>query len=190
MVELRPSSLVPSFGCSLACAGDQDRDGNADALVGAWQHERGAEIWPVARATKIGPVPPTPHSESAYSSLGLGAVVDALDDLDGDSLPEFLVSCPSSATPSAFEVRSARQPRVLSAPAAELCATESSHIGVLARNVGDLDGDACADVLVGGATWRGAIPGVAALVSGRNGSVLRVWSRRSRHGGERDEPLR
>jgi hypothetical protein len=88
------------FGRSFAPLGDLDGDGRSDFAVGAWRSRRGG---PLAGAVTIHAGGAAPGAvigrvTGGLARTGFGFCVAPLSDLDGDSIPELIVTAPHDAS--------------------------------------------------------------------------------------------
>lgn len=136
----------------LACAGDIDRDGVPDVL--AVFYTRALTSWSI------------PAEERAFDCVlvsgkdgkkihswreemdGVGQIMEAtgLSDLDGDGVPEFVISRSIESSPPRSRVR------IYSGKTRTLLAELTSpgwSFGICVRSIGDLDGDKVPELLVG-----------------------------------------
>lgn len=166
-----------SFGSAVASAGDLDRDGHADVLVGA------------TNADALGP-----DSGQAYVFSGrtyalirtlqaggdgdlFGSATDSTGDLDRDKVPDLVVGAQDAGADrrGAAYVFSGKHGKLLfriDAPA-----TGEEFGSFFAAGVGDLNGDRIPDVYVGDYSDNalGADSGRAAVYSGKDGRQLHEW---------------
>ena len=173
-----PTPRTGDFGSSLAFVGDVDGDGRDDFLVSSagWEGGPVGALWLFSGATR----------ELIYEVKAGGmdqhfaGTIRALGDLDGDGIREWALIRPLSGETEiagGVVVRSG-------ASGGTLLTLSSRNLGLeLCEDIedaGDLNGDGCPDLLVGGCDVTHA-RGVSApiyrrftfMVSGRNGSVLR-----------------
>jgi len=180
-VLLEASSRVPDdrFGASVDLAGDIDRDGTIDVLVGcpldAASDVRSGSVSLVSGKTgsELRRLPGT----RAFGEFGRG--VAGVGDLDGDGAPEIVVSEPGPA-PAA---------RAGGAPGRVLCLSSAEEGGIVWQQRGasaeerfgaclarlpDLDGDGIDDLAVGapGARPAAEVTGRVLVLSGADGRLL------------------
>jgi hypothetical protein len=88
------------FGRSVASLGDLDGDGRGDFVVGAWRSRRGGPFGGAATVHSSGAAPgSTPGAvigrvTGGLARTGLGFCVAPMSDLDGDGVPELIVTAP------------------------------------------------------------------------------------------------
>ncbi|MEM7354474.1 MAG: integrin alpha [Acidobacteriota bacterium] len=138
------------FGFAVDFAGDLDRDGHADLVVGAPATEGsgrvdlisgrdGSVLWRFVQP----------------EAIDLGASVAGLDDLDGDGRPELAVSAIASRRLASLSQMPAGEAYVLSGADGARLRTLRPNRGrghfafVDLRHAGDLDGDGVGDLFVG-----------------------------------------
>ncbi len=103
--------------------------------------------------------------------ISFGAVVRHVGDVDGDGRPDVLVTAPMAFDGSAGIYSSATMKFVRALSPNQ---SRSSHFGVSAAVLGDLDGDGHAEIAIGAATIRarGAFHGVLYVHSAATGAEL------------------
>ena len=169
LLRLSSPNGEPSFGIAVARVEDSDADGTEDVLVGTegrgtdtpgvayvFSGDDGSEL--AAAGSPDGP------------AVGFAAAVDNLDDLDGDGAPEALVGAPLVTVGEAAETGRAYAYSVSGTAArvvtyANPADASGARFGRAVSRIGDLDGDAVADVIVG------AVARVYVL-SGASGELL------------------
>jgi FG-GAP-like repeat/FG-GAP repeat len=166
------------FGATVAGAGDVDRDGRADVLVGAPLNDGGG-----------------PDSGRAYVFSGrtyelirkldagdegdlFGSATDWTPDLNGDGRPELVVGAQNAGPTTGgkayvFSGRNGRRLFTITPPAS---AVEFGSFFV--AGVGDVNGDGTGDVYAADYADGSLGPGTgrAAVHSGADGSELRSWT--------------
>jgi hypothetical protein len=167
-----------AFGDSVAAAGDVDGDGYADVVVGAW----GAWLPPNPLAAGSAHVYSGATGVLLNSFTGstvgdhLGYSVSGAVDYDGDGLDDVLVGATQDDTGGygyvkVYSVLSGATIRTIPGMAAP-----SSPVGLFGRAiavVGDVDGDAVPDLIIGNPnSWNCQAGGAATVHSGANGSLL------------------
>ncbi len=163
---------VGLFGTALAALGDLDGDEAADLAIGAPQEgalEVG-RVYVVSGAT--GAVRATLASPQPVNRGAFGAVIAALEDVDGDGARDLAVVDPSADRVLLFSGRMGTPLRALTSPPAYPLAL--TYRAVLA-GVPDVDGDGAGDLAVGndGDTFDGSPdPGAVYLFSGATGAFL------------------
>jgi len=150
------------FGWIARNLGDVDGDGVADFVTSAPTHGAGGRVY--AYSTKSGKL-----LWSADGSGGdqLGTGVEGAGDTNKDGIPDVIASAPGGG--KAF-VYSGRDGRVLQSFHAEQA---GEQFGQHSSGAGDVDGDGCADVIIG-APANGA--GHAYVYSGKDGKLLLTLS--------------
>ncbi|HEV8111359.1 MAG TPA: integrin alpha [Planctomycetota bacterium] len=164
---------VPSFGESIAGAGDVDGDGFPDILVGApmagYSHTEGTVYLRSGRDGAFMRAIPglVPHSQ-------FGAAIVPVGDLDHDGVLDFLVGAPRDDTMGPFagsawllSGRFASTLHVFRGQAGE-------EFGSFVSSGVDLDGDGVPDLAVGAPTAGagGTLSGAVRVYSGRNYALL------------------
>jgi hypothetical protein len=166
------------FGESVAMLGDIDADGICDVAVGSWHpiptEEGAVYVYSGASRTLIRRI----DGAQAYELLGYSLA--ALNDIDGDGVPDLAIGAPwwfepggwdggrvcvySGATGSLVWYQPAQGPQ---------CA-----FGGSIANVGDIDGDSVDDFVAGAPnfdTLAHIYAGAAYVFSGKTGAILYTW---------------
>lgn len=159
------------FGYAVQLLGDVDGDDVSDWCVGAPGGVADArdgfvELLSGRDQTVIGRV--------REPAVAFGVALAALGDVDGDGVPDFAVGVPpivQNATPQGHvSIYSGRTRERLREQRNDI---PGVWFGASLAAVGDVDGDGCADLLVGG-NYGGAA-GLVRLYSGRAGVALHEW---------------
>jgi len=158
-------------GWALAGPGDVNGDGRADLLVGVPEHDGGGED---AGAAVL--VLRAPLGEVALESVGetftgaapgdgAGRVLAGPGDVDGDGLADLLIGAPSASglvagAGATWLVKSATGGSLADADVVIAGTNAGDALGSALTDVGDLDGDGLADLLVAGAdrVWLFSAP--------------------------------
>ncbi|MFN8061542.1 MAG: FG-GAP-like repeat-containing protein [Vicinamibacterales bacterium] len=167
LAEWRGEAAGDQFGWIARNLGDVDGDGIADVVTSAPSHASAGEnagrvyVYSSRSGQRLWHVDGKPGDQ-----LGLG--VEAAGDTNGDGVPDVIASAPGSER--AF-IYSGRDGRLLQTLHGE---TEKEGFGSHTAGVGDLDGDRCADVIVGAPSGQshGVATGRAYVFSGKDGRVL------------------
>jgi hypothetical protein len=163
------------FGTCIAAAGDVDRDGYADIIIGAWGADRGGQNTGAAsvHSGRDGRVLLSWAGDSAGDSFG-GAVAGGRD-VDRDGYPDLLVGAffddangLESGTVYLFSGRDGRQLRAWHGDDAR------DKFGCCVAFVTDLNRDGQEDIAVGALEDEGTgfNSGSVTVFSGRDGAVL------------------
>ncbi len=161
------------LGAAVSGAGDQDRDGHADLLLGRPAGSvslRGAAFLYSGASGQLLRQFSNPPGDSS-----LGESLAVLDDLDGDGLPELLIGDPTADTAGLNMAGSA----LLYSGAGPLLRrydgpTGVAWLGQAVAAAGDVDDDGVGDFLLG-APGASVLIGAAFLHSGADGRLLRRW---------------
>jgi tRNA A-37 threonylcarbamoyl transferase component Bud32 len=165
-------------GIAVAAVGDLDGDGLADLAVGC-PHRQGGPGLVVVMSPRTGAVLrelPAPGGEP-----GFGRILVSLPDVDGDGRFDLAIS---DAAVSNSRTRYQPQVWVIGSKTGTAvwrrAAIDSDpSFGSALAAVADLDGDACADVLIGAPNSGVGQCGLVLACSGRDGHVLRTVTGRS-----------
>ncbi len=168
--EWRGEAPNDQFGWIARNIGDVDGDGINDIVTSAPTHGKGDSHSGRIYVYSIGGHRLLWTADgNAGDELGTG--VEAAGDTNGDGIPDVVASGPSAR--GIARIYSGRDGRVLR----EFHAVSPEEMfGNHISGVGDVDGDGCADVLVGspGKDGEAKSPGHAYLYSGRTGALLRT----------------
>lgn len=166
------------FGAAVASAGDVDRDGHADVLVGATMNDGGGQDSGRAYVFSGRTYKLIRKLDAGDEGDLFGSATDWTSDLNGDGRPELIVGA-QNAGPTlggrayVFSGRSGSLLFTMTPPAS---AAEFGSFFV--AGVGDVNGDGTADVY--GADYAdgslGPGTGRAAVYSGIDGTELRSWT--------------
>ncbi len=158
--------LAPSFGQSVASAGDVNGDGHADVIVGAPFYNAGEEdegaafvfLGGIGGVASVGAGAAHARLESDQVDAELGAAVASTGDVNGDGYADVIVGAPFYANGESNEgaafVFLGGATGVSSAnPAAAFAQLEGNQVaaqsGFSAASAGDVNDDGFADVVVG-----------------------------------------
>jgi hypothetical protein len=184
LATLQPATPSPVFGLSLASSGDLDGDGRADLWVGeplanfyacplvtpglqAWTSQGWRALLRIESS----------HTNDGYTDRRFGAVLVAIDDVDGDRVRDLVATVPDSFGGDACVISGRGQ--ILRRFSFGPDFLDVSNLGMSACVVGDLDRDGAREVVLSGAQWRGCLVGVASVVSPKKGTTLRSFTRAS-----------
>ena len=166
------------FGAAVAGAGDVNRDGHADILVGATMNDGGGRDSGRAYVFSGRTYKLIRKLDAGDEGDLFGSATDWTPDLDGDGRPELIVGAQNAGptTGGKAYVFSGRNGRPLFTIAPLASAVEFGSFFV--AGVGDVNGDGTGDVY--GADYAdgslGPGTGRAAVNSGADGSELRSWT--------------
>jgi len=161
-----------AFGNAVAAAGDVDRDGVPDLLVGAFGQGESGQAF--VFSGKTGKMLYTLQAPRRQSGAGFGWAVAALGDLTGDGISELAVGAfaqEGRGRVFVFNGQTGKLLRTLAPPSP----VDSVAFGWSVAAAGDLDQDGAPDILVGAPyTPVGArsVQGRVFAFSGRTGELL------------------
>lgn len=182
LLHLAGQQLGDTFGAAVAGAGDVNRDGHADLLVGAPGGLHGTDR--IGRAYVFSGRNGALLRVLSSGAVGdrFGAATDWTADVNGDHLPDQIVGAPDTGAggrPGAAYVFSGRDGRLLRTIAAGPSGVDLGWFFV--AGVGDVNGDRVPDIyagdfddVAGGLDASGNPAGRAAVYSGTDGHEL--WS--------------
>ena len=156
-----------SFGSAVSSAGDVNRDGRPDLLVGAPTHAGGGMAFVYSGRTfkLLYRIPPPDATRTSF-----GAGTGTTDDVNGDRVPDEIVG--GGGTGFVFSGADGHKLYALPPSAA------ARQFGTFfLAGVGDLNRDRVPDIYGGdyGAGDNGPASGFAGVYSGRDGSLLHSW---------------
>lgn len=140
--------LQQQLGDSVAPAGDLNLDGYADFVIGASRYAAGGNGSVFTYSGRDGSLM---YQWYGPSGAWFGSSVSALDDLNGDTIPEIIVGAPRQA---AGGVGGAGHAYVFSGIDGSLMldilgTTQVGHLGNSVADAGDVDGDGFGDLVIG-----------------------------------------
>jgi len=155
---------------------DLDRDGTPDFVV-AVVDPRGSAVETSPRIQAFSGKDASPIRTWKHRDVwNFGEMVDLVEDVNGDRVPDLLVRSPGSGSQvSRVWVLSGAEDRVIhewtDGPAT------GSYFGVSGASIGDVDGDGIGDLLIGEASYKagGDFPGFVRLFSGKTGTQRACW---------------
>ena len=158
------------FGISVAGAGDVNGDGQADLLVGEYRHDGVGANSGRARVHSGADGAPLWVLDGTAVDHEFGIGVSGIGDLDGDGLADFGVGAhhddangPHSGSVRVVSGATGGQLYLLTGSAGD-------DLGHVLAGLGDIDGDAVPDLIVG--LHDTLQPGQARIYSGASGAVL------------------
>ena len=159
-----------SFGQSVATAGDLNRDGYADIIVGATRYTAGefwegaAFVWLGSAAGVNGGVDGTPSNEHRHlqidaASARFGWSVSTAGDVNGDGYADVIVGAPYYTNGQGQEggawLYLGSGSGLSASPANQDEGNQdNAHLGWSVASAGDVNGDGRADVIVGAPDYR------------------------------------
>jgi hypothetical protein len=156
------------FGSAVSSAGDVDRDGHPDLLIGAFRHAGGGMAFVYSGRTRklLYRIPPPPQDTTNAFGAGTGTT----DDVNGDRIPDEIVG--GGGAGYVFSGADGRLLYSLPPSAAK------QHFGTFfLAGVGDVNRDRVPDIYGGDydAGDNGPASGFAGVYSGRDGTLLHSW---------------
>ena len=163
--EWRGEARGDAFGWIARNIGDTDGDGVDDATVSAPNHDPGR----AARAGKVyvysGRSGALRWARTATTGAQLGLGVEAAGDVDGDGTPDVVAGAPGAEAAYVFSGKDGRTLREFRGR------SQGDQFGRKVSDLGDVNGDGHADVLVGAPGHRNRT-GAAYVFSGQDGRPL------------------
>ncbi|MBI5362767.1 MAG: VCBS repeat-containing protein [Planctomycetes bacterium] len=174
-----PAALNVHFGASVATAGDVDRDGYSDVVVGAPDYSG-----PEASEGRVylflggsnGLVTPEAWSaDSNVPSAQLGFSVSTAGDVDSDGFADVIAGAPgylgATLGGKVFTYRGQSGPIPLASAGTFDLGTPGARFGAVVAFAGDLNGDGFSDVAAGAPDYGGGIGRVESMLGGSSGFV-------------------
>ena len=183
MLAFSGANAFDRLGAAAGAAGDVDRDGYADVLIGAptaWANGPFSG-WAGLYSGRTGALLRSWNGTSAYQ--GFGSAMCTLGDIDGDRVPDYVIAGAADQTngPSSGRVFvfSGATGRVIFDILGDGAGDLFGHAVAAA---GDVDGDGVTDLIVGAPENGDPVPnygpGYAKVFSGRTGALLHRWNGR------------
>jgi hypothetical protein len=173
-----PSASSPMrFGATIADAGDLDRDGRADVLIGAPEATIGglASCGAAYLCLSTSATPQVIAGSSAGEQFG--SALTSLGDLDGDARPELAIGAPLANAGGTSRGRVVVLDGATRAVEYELTGFDGWQFGSALARSGDFDGDGLAD-FAAGAPWysRPGLPelGLVRIHASQTGALVKT----------------
>ena len=161
---------LAAFGFAVSSAGDVNKDGIADFLIGAFGQDGGGRAF--VFNGKDGKLLYSVQPPQRQTGSGFGWAVALLSDLNGDSNPDFAVGAfaqEGSGRVFIFSGHDGKLLRTIIPPAGSL------SFGWSVSPIGDLNKDGLPDILVGApytGVGKNSVQGQAYVFSGKDNSLL------------------
>ena len=192
------SGSVSQLGCSVCTAGDVDRDGYSDVIIGAstYSNEQTEEGKVYVYFGKDSGIKGSWNYEYNYSTIHLGSSVSTAGDVNGDGFADVIVGAPNYTNMETLEgmvlVFYGSAAGLGNAPDLKIEShIPEAHFGYSVALAGDWDGDGYADVIVGAPGYQSDVDhieeGGAYIFRGSSSglNVTHDWFERSGQAGAR-----
>jgi FG-GAP repeat protein/VCBS repeat protein len=161
-----------AFGFSVAAAGDVNKDGTPDLLIGAFGQDGGGKVF--IFSGKEGTLLRTLQAPQRQVGAGFGWAVASLGDLTGDGVPEVVVGAFAQDGDGKAYVFEGQQGKLLYTLAPPPTAGNSAFGWSVARG-GDLNHDGIPEIVVGApytTLGKVSVQGRVYVFSGKDGALL------------------